>query len=214
MKIAVFGSMSEIVSDEINNLSYNIGKEISLQGHTLVTGGCYGIPYEAVKGAYETEGRIIGFSPTYSLEQHILEKNPSNKFSELIFLKSEQKSLINSISTTYSQKNEFLNRETQRDSLLVNYIDAGIVIRGGIGTNAEYSLMLRFGKIIGVVLNTGGIADSIVNLNERLKNGTAKNHLFLNTSKKKIDWINEHNYEKIFLIKDFITKITDKYNNH
>jgi hypothetical protein len=93
-------------------------------------------------------------------------------------------------------------------------IDAGIIIRGGIGTNVEYSLMLRHAKIIGVALGTGGVADSIYSINERLKNGTAQNHIFYCNPCDKPEWINGHNYKIVNSPKELIKAIFQKYINH
>ena len=68
-KIAVFGSAMS--SDkEIRDKALMVGEEIARNVCTLITGGCNGLPYEAVKGA-TNRGHTVAFSPAINREEYI-----------------------------------------------------------------------------------------------------------------------------------------------
>ena len=56
--IAVIGSRD--ASEEDLNFTHNVGKEIALQGHSIVSGGARGVDQTAMTGALENEGTAIG----------------------------------------------------------------------------------------------------------------------------------------------------------
>ena len=57
MKIAVYGSALGGITETLNQIARNVGREIARRGHTVVTGACPGLPHEAVLGAKELEGK-------------------------------------------------------------------------------------------------------------------------------------------------------------
>lgn len=72
-KIGVMGSAgrNRKLPKGLLKKSREIGREIARQGCILITGACMGLPYEAVIGAGESGGLVIGISPAASLKEHI-----------------------------------------------------------------------------------------------------------------------------------------------
>jgi len=138
MKIAVCGQSLPHFNKELLKKSYEIGKEIANKGHTLRFGGCHGYPYEAAKGAFESNGKAIAVSPAKNNQEHIEKyKFPTDKISDF----------------------EFTGLGIPgRNVPLVAESDAVIIISGQIGTLNEFTLAYQQKKIIGVLEGSGGIA--------------------------------------------------------
>jgi len=154
MKIAVYGSALGGITDTLNQIARDVGREIARRGHTIVTGACPGLPYEAVLGAKELEGRIVGFSPAINLEEHIKRFNfPHEEFDELIyiprdFIYHDQKGACLKLRNVYS----------------VAFSDAVICVSGRFGTLNEFTIAYDLGKPIGLVSGTGGAVSQIPDL--------------------------------------------------
>jgi len=69
MNIAVCGSGTNGDS-AILSQAKEMGKEIARHKHTLLTGGCPGYPYAALRGALLQRGKIIVYSPAKNQEEH------------------------------------------------------------------------------------------------------------------------------------------------
>ncbi len=84
MKIAICGASLPPFNKEILKKAYEIGREIALNNHILRFGGCWGYPYEAAKGAFENNGKVIAISPAKNKKEHINEyKFPIKNFTEI-----------------------------------------------------------------------------------------------------------------------------------
>ena len=131
-----------------------IGREITGNDCILITGACMGIPHEAVIGAEEHGGLIIGFSPASNLKEHteppISYPSPTDN-TILIF-------------TGFGKEG--------RNVLSIRSCDAVIFIAGSIGTLTEFSLAYHMGKVIGVLKNSGGISDKIPEIAESIQKNT------------------------------------------
>lgn len=144
-KIALMGSAfrdKEIPAD-LAEKSQQIGREIARNNCILVTGSCMGLPHEAVLGASEEGGMILGFSPAANLKEHIdppLSYPHPPKGMTLIYTE--------------------MGREG-RTPLLVRNCDAVIFVRGSVGTLIEFSLAYHMGKIVGVLEGTGRVSEQI-----------------------------------------------------
>ena len=64
------GSSGGKLADEIKLRVFRLGEAIAEQGAVLITGGCPGLPYEAVRGAKAKGGLVVGISPGLSIEEH------------------------------------------------------------------------------------------------------------------------------------------------
>ena len=154
-KICVSGAAeSTYCSSETLALAEEIGREIVRQNCVLVTGATSGVPYWAAKGAKEEGGISIGLSPAASELAHIKTyKLPMDYFDLIIYTGFD-----------YSGRNLFLIRSA----------DAIITICGRMGTLNEFTIAFEDRKPQGVVLGTGGAADSIKEIVEKMHRGNGK----------------------------------------
>ena len=154
-KICVSGAAeSTHCSSETLALAEEIGREIVRQNCVLVTGATSGVPYWAAKGAKEEGGISIGLSPAVSEAAHTKTyKLPTDYFDLIIYTGFD-----------YSGRNLFLIRSA----------DAIITICGRMGTLNEFTIAFEDRKPQGVVLGTGGAADSIKEIVEKMHRGNGK----------------------------------------
>lgn len=149
MKIAAFGSASSGMDESILQKCDHLGIEIAKRGHTLITGACPGFPHAVAMGAFKSGGAVIGYSPSTNLRQHVEDGMPQEGYTEFRFLPAD-------IQSTRIQV-----RYKLRNMSSVEECDAAIIIGGRVGTLNEYTLMFDFGKPIGALLGTGGVADAL-----------------------------------------------------
>lgn len=96
-----------------------------------------GYPYEAAKGAFENNGKVIAISPAKNKEEHLNEyKFPKNNFTEINYTG--------------------LGIPGRNLPLVVNS-DAVVVISGQIGTLNEFTIAFYHKKPIGILEGSGGI---------------------------------------------------------
>lgn len=124
-----------------------LGKEIVRHNGVLVTGATTGIPYWAAIGAKEEGGISIGISPAASELAHVKSyKLPTDYFDLIIYTGFE-----------YSGRN----------LLLIRASDAVFFVCGRIGTLNEFTIAFEDQKPIGVLEESGGVADMIKEIVER-----------------------------------------------
>ncbi|MFO8015660.1 MAG: hypothetical protein R6U32_01005 [Candidatus Woesearchaeota archaeon] len=162
MKIAVYGSASGEIPEELSKKARELGKEIAIRGHTLITGGCPGLPYEAVLGAKETGGKTIAYSPGIDINEH-KEKHgfPAEGFDEFVFVPAE-----------FEFADDPLAARKYRNVTSTAGCDAGIIIKGAIGTLNEFTCLYDYGKKVGVFTGTGGATDLVKDIVETFKKPT------------------------------------------
>lgn len=138
MKIAICGASLPPFDKSILKKSYEIGKDIAINNHTLRFGGCWGYPYETAKGAFENKGRVVAVSPAKNKEEHANHyKFPTQNFNEIRY-------------TGLGIPG--------RNIPLVVESDAAIFISGQIGTLNEFTLAYYHKKPIGILVASGGIS--------------------------------------------------------
>ncbi len=154
-KICVSGAAeTEPCKKEALELSKEVGKEIVRQNGVLLTGATTGIPYWAAIGAKEEGGISIGFSPAVSEREHIKTyRLPMDYFDVVVYT-----------GFNYAGRNLILTRAA----------DAVIVICGRMGTLNEFTVAFEDDKPIGVLEGTGGLADILRELIEKMKRGPGK----------------------------------------
>ena len=152
MKIGVYGSAGGPIGRSVDEKAREVGREIARRGHILVTGGCLGIPYEAVLGAYELGGECIGFSPATDMDCHVnVYELPTDGFSEFVFIPED-----------YVHVNERVVCLKYRNVSSVAAVDAAVIIGGRIGSMNEFTIAFDLGKSIGVLEGSGGISDRAI----------------------------------------------------
>lgn len=160
-KIGIFGSAIEESSSILKkarllgeSLAQFIGKII------LCTGACPGVPYEVISTARK-KGKIeiIGYSPELSEKEQRLVPQHSNLS---LYTK------IYYIPKTFPLVKDIMARKKYRNILSTNTVDAGIIISGRWGTMNEFTNLYDMGKVIGVLTGTGGIADELKRLMQKI----------------------------------------------
>ena len=160
-QICVSGAASGETVEASHQLAYDLGKAIAEAGKTLTTGATVGLPWFAAKGAFSVknrEGCSIGFSPANTFREHVsVYKLPTVEFD-----------YINFTGMHY----------VGRDNYLVRSSDAVITVGGRMGSLHEFATALESGKVVGVLLGSGGLADFIPELLQRVVTPGAKEILF------------------------------------
>ena len=137
LTIGVMGASGGDLSEEIKQRAYRLGETIAERDATLITGGCPGLPYEAVRGAKAKGGLVIGISPGLSVGEHQGKyRSPVEGFDVLIFTGSG-----------------LMGREITN----IRSCDIVVIAGGRTGTLGELAIAYDEGRLIGVLTGTGGI---------------------------------------------------------
>lgn len=154
-KIAVSGAEKV---DHCHKLSAEkareVGRQIVDHGGVVITGACWGMPYEAAVGAKQVGGLSIAVSPALSEKEHCQKyKFPIENF-DMVFY------------TGYGF--------SARNVWLMRMADAVIFICGRMGTLNEFTICFEDDRIIGVLEGSGGTADMIKNVVSHAKKGPGR----------------------------------------
>lgn len=143
-QIGVIGSSAR--NAEGKQKAERVGREIARKHCRLLTGGCTGLPYAAVKGAKEEGGATAGVSPASDRREHVEEYvYPVEAHDFLIY-------------TGFGYKG--------RNVILVRSSDAVIATGGRMGTLNELTIAYGEGKVIGLLKGTSGAAEEFDRLAE------------------------------------------------
>lgn len=141
MTVGVMGSAGGKIEDNVRQLLHRLGNEIARRGYVLITGACPGIPQEAVIGAREEGGIIVGISPALNIEEHVKKyHSPTRGYNTIIYTGSG-----------------LMGREIEN----IRSCDVVIFAGGRSGTLGEFAIAYDEGKVIGVLENTGGITQHL-----------------------------------------------------
>ena len=152
IRVGVMGSASEPVEPTVAALSRRLGRAIAERGCCLLTGACPGLPHEAVLGAKELDGHIVGISPAATLREHVeMFGSPYREYEVLIFtgLGLMGRELVN-----------------------IRSSDIVVVLGGRSGTLGEFAIAYEEGKLIGVLSGTGGITEALRDMERALRKET------------------------------------------
>lgn len=145
-KIAISGSAQGTCSKDTVAKAREVGREIVRQGAILVSGATTGIPNEAARGSKEEGGFSIGLSPAVSEKEHTRVYHLPTRFYDVL------------IYTGFDYAG--------RNFLMTRTADAVIIICGRIGTLNEFTIAFEDKKPVGVLLESGRIADEIEHILE------------------------------------------------
>jgi uncharacterized protein (TIGR00725 family) len=139
LTIGVMGSSGGPLSAAARQKAYQLGEAIAERGAILITGGCPGLPYEAVKGAKARGGLVIGISPGLSVDEHRTKyASPTEGFDVLIYTGSG-----------------LMGREITN----IRSCDVVVIVGGRTGTLGELAIAYDEGRLVGILRGTGGISD-------------------------------------------------------
>jgi len=140
LKIGVMGDASN-ACDSALEMAMTLGSEIARRGCILITGACPGLPLAAADGAKHLGGLVVGISPGLSLAEHVYKyESPIEGHDLLIFTGSG-----------------LMGREIVN----IRSSDIIVIVGGRTGTLGELAIAYDEGKLIGVLLGTGGISDLV-----------------------------------------------------
>ena len=141
LTIGVMGSSGGDLSAEVSEKAYRLGETIAEHDAILITGGCPGLPYEAVRGAKAKGGLVVGISPGLSVEEHQGKYNsPVDGFDLLIYTGSG-----------------LMGREITN----IRSCDIVVIAGGRTGTLGELAIDYDEGRLVGILTGTGGITEIV-----------------------------------------------------
>lgn len=147
--ICVSGAASGKTVKSSHVLAEELGEAIAKSGNILTTGATVGLPFYAARAAKKEGGMSIGFSPAASLREHLAKyRLPIGVFD-----------FINFTGMHY----------VGRDVHLVQSSDAIITVGGRFGSLHEFTTALESRMPCGILIGSGGTADVIPELLERLE---------------------------------------------
>ncbi len=139
--VGIMGSAGGRIGPSVADKVRELGREIARRGYVLITGACPGIPQEAVKGAKEQGGTVVGISPALNFKEHVVHyKSPWEGFDAIVYTGSG-----------------LMGREIEN----IRSCDLVVFAGGRSGTLGEFAIAYDEGKVIGVLQGTGGITDHI-----------------------------------------------------
>jgi len=148
IRVGVMGSASNGQDPVVGALCRTLGQTIAMRGCCLLTGACPGMPHETVLGAKLVGGHVVGISPAATLKDHVeVHGSPYREYDVLIFTGMG-----------------LMGRELMN----IYSSDIVIVVGGRSGTLGEFAIAYEAGKLIGVLTGTGGITETIPQLEASL----------------------------------------------
>jgi len=146
------GSAGGDLTDEQLALARRIGRRVAQRKCVIVTGACPGLPHAAVLGAHEAGGESLGVSPAHSREEHIgVFESPVDPYTMMVYTGSG-----------------LMGREVQN----IHSSDFVIFLGGRSGTLGEFAIAYDEGKLIGILRNSGGIANELARIAASIEKST------------------------------------------
>lgn len=152
LKIGVMGSASGKLLKKHKKIAYDMGCAIAEKDCITITGACPGFPLEAARGANSKGGLVIGISPALSEREHIERYNSPVAYHDVLIFTGSG----------------LMGREVVN----IRSSDIVIIMGGHSGTLGEFSIAYDEGNLIGVLTDTGGIAEEIENIVKIIKKKT------------------------------------------
>jgi uncharacterized protein (TIGR00725 family) len=150
--IGVMGSASGVLDPGVIERVRRLGAAIAASNCTLVTGACRGFSYVAVQGAKAAGGLVVGISPALSEAEHVQRYgSPVDGFDLLVYTGSG-----------------LMGREV----INIRSSDIVVIVGGRSGTLGEFAIAYDEGRLIGVLADSGGVADMVEELVERMNKDT------------------------------------------
>lgn len=158
IKIAAVGSASEDISEEVFRKAKKIGEFLGRSNKigALTCGGTTGTTRRVAEGAKSEGLETIGYTPAMNIEEHREFGLPVEPYSKLVYI------------TEYLQDERVRDldkavRFKLRVPHLITNSDAVIAVSGRVGTATEILNALDIEIPIGVLRDSGGISEKIVN---------------------------------------------------
>lgn len=142
--ICISGAAKGKTVEQDYELAYELGRQVALQGHVVITGATVGLPDWAAQGAKSVGGMSIGISPAASPKEHIKKYHlPTTAYDFILYTGLHY---------------------VGRDALLVQSSDAVLSIGGRMGTVHEFATAIESHVPVGVLKDAGGVGDEFEHL--------------------------------------------------
>ncbi len=161
-KIGVFGSFEDY-KDSITDKAKQLGQTLGQKNIIIITGASTGLPYLVANEASKSGIEIWGYSPKINIDEQ-KEESPNDDLSIYKKLFFVPKNFLFASNLQISRK--------YRNVISTANCDAGIIISGRWGSMNEFTNLFDMGKVIGVLTGTGGIADELPTLNQKITKKT------------------------------------------
>ena len=178
MAVGFMGSAGGALKPEVRTLVRELGRLVADRGHVLVTGAAPGLPQDAVLGACEAGGVVVGISPALNLEEHVRKyRSPTRGYDTLVFTGSG-----------------LMGREIEN----IRTCDVVVFAGGRSGTLGEFAIAYDEGKVIGVLKGTGGISDHFGEILDVVEKDTGAVVIYYEDPEKLLDLLEEIYRERIY----------------
>ena len=148
VRVGVMGSAGGNAEPVIAEACLALGRTIAERGCCLLTGACPGLPHDAVLGAKQAGGHVVGISPASTLKEHVETfHSPYREYDVLI------------LTGMGLMGRELIN---------IHSSDIVVIVGGRSGTLGEFAIAYEQGKLIGVLQGTGGITSALPVLETQL----------------------------------------------
>ncbi len=146
LKIGVMGSASgpTLTRDGNREKCKEIGKALAISDVIMINGACPGLPHFAAEGCDENGGFVLGVSPAFSEKEHVEEYKSPNEFYDILIYTGQG----------------FM----ERDIMNIRASDGVLFLGGGIGTINEFTVAYEEGKPIGILLDSGGVSNHLLDM--------------------------------------------------
>ena len=172
LTIGVMGSSGGDLSEDVKQKAYRLGEAIAEHDAILTTGGCPGLPYEAVRGAKAKGGFVVGISPGLSVDEHQGKyRSPTDGFDVLIYTGSG-----------------LMGREITN----IRSCDIVVFAGGRTGTLGELAIAYDEGRLLGILTRTGGITEIVEEIIRVSGKDTGACILYDEDPKKLIDRLTQY----------------------
>jgi uncharacterized protein (TIGR00725 family) len=158
LKLGIMGDARDGLPKKYREAAYMLGRCIAEHDCVCVTGACPGLPFEAARGTKDEGGTVVGISPGLSLWEHVNKYNsPTEHHDVIIFTGSG-----------------LMGREVVN----IRTSDIVVIVGGRSGTLGEFSIAYDEGKLIGVLMGTGGITSEIKNIVRKIMKKTGSKIIY------------------------------------
>lgn len=178
LKVGIMGDASSRAPAKHKAIARRLGSAIAGGGCIVVTGACPGLPFEAARGASEAGGTVVGISPALSLWEHVNKYNSPVKHHDIIIYTGSG----------------LMGREVVN----IRTSDIVIIIGGRSGTLGEFSIAYDEGKLIGVMMGTGGITNEIKHIVKAIRKNTGTKIFYDEDPEKLVKRLTDYYVKKHF----------------
>ncbi len=165
-KIGIMGSASGEHAKELLEKARQVGEAIAEKGCILLYGATIGLSLAAAKGAKKKGAMVIGISPAANEKEHLEKYNyPVEPSDAVVF-------------TGFGFPG--------RNVVLVRSCNAVIIVGGRIGTMNEFAAAYAEGRLIGILVGSGGFADRVMEYEQEVLQGKEATQIVYDANPKKL----------------------------